>query len=400
MPLLSVDEAKERILNGVKPLGTEIVPLDRAFGRVLARDLKATRDQPPFEASAMDGYAVRHDDIVAVPVVLTVIGMSAAGHAYTGRIRPGQAVRIFTGAPLPKDADTVVIQENTRAEGDKATILEGARKGQNVRERGLDFAKGDVLLRSGTVLSARDVGLAAAANSPAFAVRRRPVVAILATGDELVLPGSEARADQIFASNGFALQGLVTRFGGIARDLGIVRDDLKATMRAIAKAADADILVTTGGASVGMHDLVQEALARSGIKLDFWKIAMRPGKPLMFARRGRQRIIGLPGNPVSALVCARIFLKPLLCAHLGVSTDEEPIEAHLAVPLSANDGRQDYVRAKLARKEGGAYEVKPFPKQDSSMQRTFAEASALIVRAPNAPAAAAGDPVPVLVFDF
>ncbi|MFL5259229.1 MAG: gephyrin-like molybdotransferase Glp [Hyphomicrobiales bacterium] len=400
MPLLSVDDAKERILKGVRPLGPEIVPLERAFGRVLARDVKATRDQPPFEASAMDGYAVRHGDVVAIPTMLTMIGMSAAGHAYAGRMRPGQAVRIFTGAPLPKDADTVVIQENTRAEGDKVTILEGARKGQNVRRRGLDFHKGDVLLRSGTVLSARDVGLAAAANHPALDVRRRPLVAILATGDELVLPGSEARADQIFASNGYALQGLVQRFGGTARDLGIVGDDLEATMRAIAKAADADILVTTGGASVGMHDLVQEALARSGIELDFWKIAMRPGKPLMFARRRRQRVMGLPGNPVSALVCARIFLTPLLCAHLGVSTDDEPIEAHLTVPLSANDGRQDYVRAKLARKDGAAYEVTPLPKQDSSMQRTYAQAGALIVRAPNAPAAAAGDPVPVLILDF
>jgi molybdopterin molybdotransferase len=400
MPLLSVDEAKERILKGVRPLGTEIVPLDLAFGRVLARDLKATRDQPPFEASAMDGYAVRLGDVVAIPTVLTMIGMAAAGHAYAGRMRPGQAVRIFTGAPLPKDADTVVIQENTRAEGEKVTILEGARKGQNVRRRGLDFRKGDVLLRAGTVLSARDVGLAAAANHPVLAVRRRPLVAILATGDELVLPGSEARADQIFASNGYALQGLVQRFGGTARDLGIVRDDLKATMRAIGMAADADILVTTGGASVGMHDLVQEALARSGIELDFWKIAMRPGKPLMFARRGRQRVMGLPGNPVSALVCARIFLKPLLCARLGISTADEPIEADLTVPLSANDGRRDYLRAKLARKGGAAYEVTPLPKQDSSMQRSFAEASALIVRAPNAPAAVAGDPVPVLILDF
>jgi molybdopterin molybdotransferase len=348
----------------------------------------------------MDGYAVRYADIETLPAVLSTIGMSAAGRAYAGRMKPGQAVRIFTGAPLPKDADTVVIQENAAVDGKNVTILEAVRAGQNVRGRGLDFRKGDVLLRAGATLSARDVGLAAAANHPALVVRRRPLVAILATGDELVLPGSRARRDQIFASNGLALQGLVTRFGGTAQDLGIVRDDLKATMRAIARAAQADILVTTGGASVGMHDLVQEALAKSGITLDFWKIAMRPGKPLMFARRGGQRIIGLPGNPVSALVCARIFLKPLLCAHLGLPLDEDLVEARLTTPLSANDGRQDYVRAKLGRKDGGTYEVAPFSKQDSSMQRAFAEASALIVRAPNAPAAVAGDPVPVLVLDF
>jgi molybdopterin molybdotransferase len=400
MPLLPVDEARARILKGVKPLAAEGVHLPDALGRVLARDVKAKRDQPPFDSSAMDGYALRIADAASAPAKLKTIGMSAAGHGFSGRIKAGEAVRIFTGAPVPKGADTVVIQENTEAQGDRVTITQAPNKGQNIRSRGLDFAKGDIVLRANTILTARDLGLAAAANHAELPVRRKPHVAILATGDELVPPGGLARADQIFASNGFALQGFISRFGGEARDLGIVRDDLKATMRAIARAGDAQVLITTGGASVGMHDLVQEALTRSGIKLDFWKIAMRPGKPLMFARHGRQRIIGLPGNPVSALVCARIFLKPLLSAFLGLPSGDDLIQARLAAPLPQNDQRQDYLRARLGRSSDGSYRATAFPKQDSSMQRTLAEAQGLIVRPPFAPAAAADDIVPVLPLDF
>ena len=400
MSLLSVDEAKARILKGVKPAAAETVGLEDALGRVLVRDVKATRDQPPFDSSAMDGYAVKFRDVTVPPARLLNIGMSAAGHAFGGRVKAGQAVRIFTGAPVPDGADTVVIQENTKVQGAAVTVLHAPRQGQNIRPRGLDFARGDVLLRASTILGARDLGLAAAANRSRLPVRRNPRVAILATGDELVRPGARPRADQIFASNGYALKGLIYRFGGKPFDLGIVGDDLRATMRAIARARDADVLVTTGGASVGMHDLVQEALTRSGIKLDFWKIAMRPGKPLMFAREGGRRIIGLPGNPVSALVCARIFLKPLLSGLLGLPSDDDLVEAQLEAPLPANDQRQDYVRAKLARAVDGSYRVSAFPKQDSSMQRTFAEAGGLIVREPFAPAVKEGSMVRVLPLDF
>ena len=294
----------------------------------------------------------------------------------------------------------MVVQENTEVEGDTVAILHPLRIGQNIRPRGLDFAKDDVLLRANIILSGRDLGLAAAANQANLPVRRKPHIAILATGDELVPPGVKPRADQIFASNGFALQGLISRFGGETDDLGIVRDDLRATMRAIARARDADVLITTGGASVGMHDLVREALTRSGITLDFWKIAMRPGKPLMFARNGRQRIIGLPGNPVSALVCARLFLKPLLSALLGLPDADDLIVGRLKAPLPENDQRQDYLRARLDRAGDGSYRVAPFPKQDSSMQRTLAEAGCLIVRPPMAPAAKEGDMVPILPLDF
>ena len=400
MSLLSVDEAKARILKGVKPAAAETVSLEDALGRVLVRDVNATRDQPPFDSSAMDGYAVKFRDVTVPPARLLNIGMSAAGHAFGGRVKAGQAVRIFTGAPVPDGADTVVIQENTKVQGAAVTVLHAPRQGQNIRPRGLDFARGDVLLRGSTILGARDLGLAAAANRSSLAVRRHPRVAILATGDELVRPGARPRADQIFASNGYALKGLIYRFGGKPFDLGIVGDDLRATMRAIGRARDADVLVTTGGASVGMHDLVQEALTRSGIKLDFWKIAMRPGKPLMFAREGGRRIIGLPGNPVSALVCARIFLKPLLSGLLGLPSDDDLVEAQLEAPLPANDQRQDYVRAKLARAVDGSYRVSAFPKQDSSMQRTFAEAGGLIVREPFAPAVKEGSMVRVLPLDF
>jgi molybdopterin molybdotransferase len=400
MSLLPVDEAKARILAQVKPLAAETVQLAAALGRVLASDVRAPRDQPPFNSSAMDGYAVRFEDVAAAPAHLKCIGLSAAGHSFAGRVRSGETVRIFTGAPVPAGADTVVIQEDAEAASAIVTVRQSPGHGQNIRSRGLDFRKGDVILRANTTLTARDLGLAAAANQPQLRVRRRPRVAVLATGDELVPPGSRARGDQIFASNGVALLGLVARFGGVAQDLGIVRDDLGAIMRAIERARDADILITTGGASVGIHDLVQEALVRSGIRLDFWKVAMRPGKPLMFARRGARRIIGLPGNPVSALVCARVFVKPLISALLGLPASDDLIAARLHGALPQNDHRQDYVRAKLARDREGSVAAVPYPRQDSSMQRTFAEADGLIVRQPYAPPAGNGEAVTVLPLDF
>jgi len=400
MALIPVDEARARILKGVKPLGVEAVPLEKALGRVLAKPLRAVRHQPPFDASAMDGYAVIAADAAAAPATLAMIGLSAAGHAFRGKLSRGQCVRIFTGAPMPKGADAVVIQENTEAEGKSIRILQPARPDQNVRHAGLDFRKGDALLPAGLTLGARDIGLAAAANAPELPVRRRPVVALIATGDELVLPGGKPRADQIVSSNSHALAAMAEHLGATVMNFGIVPDNLRATERAIAKAAKADILVTTGGASVGDHDYVQEALKNSGVAIDFWKIAMRPGKPFMYGRRKGQHVLGLPGNPVSSLVCARLFLKPLIDALLGLPAGDDLVEARLGAPMKENDGRQDYVRALLVETADGCRTVTPFAKQDSSMQRTFREAQALIVRPPHAPAASQTDVVKILRLDF
>ncbi|MFO1122478.1 MAG: gephyrin-like molybdotransferase Glp [Hyphomicrobiales bacterium] len=401
MALMPVEEARARILAGVKPLAAERVGLDAALGRVLAKPVRATRDQPPFAASAMDGFAVRAEDVATVPATLDIIGTSAAGQGFRRQLRTGQAVRIFTGAPLPPGADAVVIQENTvRPDADHVTIHAPARPAQNVRDRGLDFRHGEDLLPAAIRLNARDIGLASAGNAAAIAVRRRPVVAIFATGDELVLPGQRPRPDQIVSSNGKALAALVRQVGGEVMDLGIVPDNLRATVRAVRRAAPAHVLVTTGGASVGDHDFVQEALLSAGVKIDFWKIAMRPGKPFMYGRKSGQHVLGLPGNPVSALVCARLFLKPLLDTLLGLPTGDDHVMARLGSPMKANDERQDYVRARLDVGSDGSRVATPYAKQDSSMQRTFRNADCLIVRPPRAPAADAGALVPVLLIDF
>jgi molybdopterin molybdotransferase len=400
MALIPVEEARARILKNVKPLPAEAVTLEQALGRVLAKPLKAVRNQPPFDASAMDGYAVIAADVAHPPARLRLIGLSAAGHGFKGRLKRGDCVRIFTGAPVPKGADAVVIQENTLASGRAVTVLQTAKPEQNIRFAGLDFRKGDPLLTAGLTLGARDIGLAAAANAPKLAVRRRPVVALIATGDELVLPGGTPRADQIVSSNSHALAAMAQHLGATVVNLGIVADNLKATERAIRKASKADILVTTGGASVGDHDYVQEALKNSGVSIDFWKIAMRPGKPFMYGRRKGQHVLGLPGNPVSALVCARLFLKPLIDALLGFPAGDDLVEARLGASMKENDSRQDYVRATLVEAPDGTRTVTPFAKQDSSMQRTFREAQALIVRPPKAKVAGQGDVVKILRLDF
>ena len=400
MALIPVEEARARILKNVKPLPAAGVKLEQALGRVLAKPLKAVRNQPPFDASAMDGYAVIAADAATVPATLKLIGLSAAGHAFRGKLKRGECVRIFTGAPVPKGSDAVVIQENTSASGKAVTALQPVKTGQNIRFAGLDFRKGDTLLPPGLTLGARDIGLAAAANAPKLVVRRRPVVAIIATGDELVLPGGTPRADQIVSSNSHALAAMAQHLGATVVNLGIVPDNLKATERAIHKAAKADILITTGGASVGDHDYVQEALKNSGVAIDFWKISMRPGKPFMYGRRKGQHVLGLPGNPVSAIVCARLFLMPLIDALLGLPTVEDLVEARLGASMKVNDSRQDYVRAKLVEAPDGSRTVTPFDKQDSSMQRTFREAQVLIVRPPHAKVAGQGDVVQILRLDF
>ena len=401
MALLPVEDARDRILDKVRPLPAEAVALDAALGRVLAKPLRAIRNQPPFDSSAMDGYAVLAADVASTPVTLKVAGVSAAGHGFRGTLRSGQCIRIFTGAPLPKGADAVVIQENVRGlDKDQISVLEAVKPAQNVRFSGLDFRKGDGLLPAGIRLGARDIGLAAAANAAELHVRRRPRVTLIATGDELVLPGSKPNRDQIVSSNSHALAAMAQSLGAEVINLGGRRVINKATERAIARASGADVLITTGGASVGDHDYVQEALKNSGVRIDFWKIAMRPGKPFMYGRHRGQHVLGLPGNPVSALVCARLFLKPLLDRMAGLPVSDDLVEARLGAAMKQNDSRQDYVRATLAVSPDGARVVTPFAKQDSSMQRTFREAHALIVRPPHAPAAGIGDTVKILLLDF
>lgn len=400
MALLPVADALARILDGVKPLAAEKVVLAEANGRVLAATVKAKRAQPPFAASAMDGYAVRHADVVAPPVSLKLIGTSAAGHGFRGRVKAGTAVRILTGAPLPLGADTVIIQENTERDGAHLRVLETAALGRNIRRAGLDFKVGDVLVTAGQMLSPRDIGLLAAGNASVVAVRRKPRIVLFTTGDELVLPGQRPRRDQIVSSNSHALAAMVQLFGAEVVNLGIVKDSLKATIAAVRKGLGADVLLTTGGASVGDHDYVQAAFKACGVKIDFWKIALRPGKPFMYGRQGRTHVMGLPGNPVSALVTARIFLKPLIDAFAGLPAQDKPQSAVLNGDLPTNDNRQDYLRATLHVEADGRRLVTPFGLQDSSMQRTLQSSQALIVREPFAPAVASGALVSVIVLDF
>jgi molybdopterin molybdotransferase len=332
---------------------------------------------------------------------LTVIGQAAAGHAFDGSVGPGEAVRIFTGAPVPAGANTIVIQEDTSRDGDRVTAKVSSKSGEWIRPKGFDFAQGDVLLTAGRRLGARDLALAAAMNVASLPVRRRPRVAILATGDELVMPGDTPAPDQIISSIPYALMPLILAAGGQPERLGIARDTLDDLARHIARAREADILLTIGGASVGDHDLVQGALKAEGLALDFWQIAMRPGKPLMYGRLGRQRVLGVPGNPVSAILCSRIFLVPMLRRLLGiVGAPEDTRQGVLAGEVPENGPRQHYMRATLSQGANGEVEVTPARSQDSSLLTPLAHADCLIVRPPRAPAAKAGERVPVLTLDF
>jgi len=395
MSLLPVEEALTRLLAGIEPLPAEVVSVSCAVGRVLAEDLSARLTQPPFAASAMDGYAVRAAD--AIPgAALKIVGASRAGARFAGSFGPGETVRIFTGAPVPHGADAVLIQENAKRLGDAIEVLEPTTRARHIRPAGLDFRKGDVALRANMVLTPHALALAASMGHGDLPVRRKPRVVILANGDELVPPGATPGPDQIVSSNGVGLAALVQQAGGDAFDLGIAPDDRAAIGAFIGRAVGADILVTSGGASVGEHDLVQEALKDRGMALDFWKIAMRPGKPLMVGRIGDTRVLGLPGNPVSTFVCAELFLKPLLRAILGLQPLPDQATARLGTAMGANDTRQDYVRARLT-KAGRELVATPFELQDSSMMAILAAADALIVRPVGAPAAPRGAEVPVLL---
>jgi len=396
---MPVADALAAILAGAEPMGEEMVALEAAYHRVLARDIAARRTQPPQAMSAMDGYAVRACDASQVKARLKVVGEVAAGRPFDRALGPGETARIFTGGVIPAGADAVVIQEDTLVDGDTITITEAAISGRHIRPAGVDFREGDVLLRAGTRLSDRDLSLAASMNYPELAIRRRPKIALLATGDELVMPGATPGPGQIVYSNGYALRALARAEGAETVDLGIAADTLEATVAGIRRAQDcgADILVTTGGASVGDHDLVRQSLQAVGATMAFWKIAMRPGKPMMYGRLGTMRVIGVPGNPVSSYVCSLLFLVPLIRALSGASAvhnTREPVL--LGGDVGANDVREDYLRARLHTREDGALIATPVNHQDSSLLAYLSAAQALIVRAPFAPAAVTGDQCEIL----
>ena len=400
--LLTVEEALLKVLADVVPItdGHEADLLD-AHGAILLAPLLARHSQPPFDASAMDGYAVRAADVARLPVTLRCIGESAAGHGYAGPVGPGETVRIFTGAPMPAGTNAVIIQENARADGTSITVQAGAPDRDHVRPRGGDFQSGSQVLAANQRLEARHLTLAAAAGHARLTVRRAPVVAILATGDELVMPGQSPNADQIVCSNPFGVAAMVTAAGGTPRLLGIARDTVASLETKIALAAGSDVLVTLGGASAGDHDLVGPALALHGLELAFWKIAMRPGKPMLFGRLGETRVLGLPGNPVSSLITARLFLVPLIHALLGRSRTEPPaILATLGEPIAANGPRTHYMRGVRELGAKSSVTVRPLANQDSSLLVPLAAADCLIIRPIDAAAAPAGTTVPILPLDF
>ena len=398
MALMPVAEALQRVLADAKPLPTEVVSIDEAFGRVLTEDVVALRTQPPAAVSAMDGYAVRASDVAHAPVVLKVIGQVAAGHPFTGKVGPGEAARIFTGGIMPEGTDTVVIQELTTQDKNGVTIQKPTGAGRNVRNEGIDFAEHQTLLRQGQRLTARDLMLAAAMNHSRLNVHRKPTVAILGTGDELVPPGGSPGPGEIVYSNGFALAALARGNGALVHDLGIARDRIEDIAAAVRRARElnADILLTSGGASVGEHDLVQRALAAEGLELSFWRVALRPGRPMLHGRLGAMQVLGVPGNPVSAYVCAFLFLGPLIRKLAGRSDISDlPQSARLGRDLPANDERADYLRATLQDTSNGPVAT-PLPVQDSSLMAPLAKADCLLIREPHAPAAAAGSECVIL----
>jgi molybdopterin molybdotransferase len=366
---------------------------------VLARDIAARRTHPPQAMSAMDGYAVRAADAAHVNAKLKVIGEVAAGRPFDRALGAGEAARIFTGGVIPDGADAVVIQEDTVANDNCITVNEAAVTGRHIRPAGVDFREGDVLLSAGGRLTERDLSLAASMNYPELPVRRRPKVALLATGDELVMPGSTPGPGQIVYSNGYALRALARAEGADTVDLGVAADTMEATTSGIRRARDlgADILVTTGGASVGDHDLVKESLEAEKVTIAFWKIAMRPGKPMMHGRLGTMRVVGVPGNPVSSYVCTWLFVVPLIRALSGRKLIYHTREsALLGRDVGANDVREDYLRARLEERPDGSLIVTPVNHQDSSLLANLAAAQALLIRAPFAPAAKAGERCEIL----
>jgi molybdopterin molybdotransferase len=397
--LISVDEALSRVLAAAQAISdVETVGLLAARGRTLAGNIAALRTQPPTDVSAMDGYGLRAQDLAVAGARVQRVGTSAAGAPFDDVVQPGQCVRIFTGAAIPAGVDTVLLQEDALVDGDLVGATAPVIAGKHIRARGLDFAEGAVGLSAGVRLGPAEIGLAAAMNHAQLRVTRRPRIALLATGDELVPPGTPVGDDKIVCSNTYSVAALIEEAGGEAVDLGIAPDNLEATQAFIARARDCDALVTLGGASVGEHDYVKQALANSGMELGFWKLAMRPGKPLIHGVLNGRTVLGLPGNPVSSMVCAMLFLQPLVRKLSGGADyqKDRTQQAFLGADVKPNDFRQDFLRATLARDADGRLIATPFALQDSSMISIIARSQALVIRPPNSPAARAGEACRIL----
>jgi len=398
--LISVDDALEKILSKVRRLSAEDISISDARNRILAIDIASSVTQPPRAVSAMDGYAVSVNDLATTPTSLTQIGVSAAGQGFSSKIETGQTVRIFTGAPVPEGANAIVIQEAVEISGDQVIVSDPVPTGKYIRPAGLDFKKGDVLLTAGTQLNYRNLALAAAMNLPWLKVIRKPRIAILSTGNELVLPGEPRGPDQIISSNSIGLAGMVAANGGLPINLGIAKDNPEAIKDIISNISGIDMLVTIGGASVGEYDLIKPVLGEEGLNIIFSRVAMRPGKPLIFGILSGFPMLGLPGNPVSAGITATLFLKPAMDKMLGAEATSHVTEtATLGRDLDPNDKRQDYLRASVSIGKMGETIATPFSKQDSSMLATFAKAQCLVIRPPFAPALAAGQPVEIIRLD-
>ena len=408
-PLMKVDEARTRILASMPLMPGEEISIINGLGRITHGDIISRRTQPPLALSSMDGYAVRFSDVQEIPSKLTRVGSAPAGRAYPNALNRNEAVRIFTGGPIPVGADTIVIQENVDAEsendGANLQVNQQPTKGQYIRSAGLDFQMGELGIKAGRKLTARDIGLAAAMNVPWMSVRRRPKVAILATGDEIVRPGDNINPHQIVSSNSYTLAALIKAAGGEPIILGIAPDTIEGIQSFFETEIGADLIITTGGASVGQHDLIQKALVKdsfgtNGLDIDFWRIAMRPGKPMIFGRISDTPMLGLPGNPVSTMVCGLIFVKPAIKKMLGACViNDNTTKASLLEPLLENDERQDYVRAINFINEDGRKVVKAFDRQDSSMMKLLTHANCLIVRPPHDHSHIAGEEVEILEFE-
>ena len=397
--MLSVAEAQARILADLVPTGPELVPLADSWGRIVAADIVARLDNPPADVSSMDGYAVRAADCTPGGV-LSLVGESPAGHPFAGQVGPGETVRIYTGSLVPDGADAILIQENAQEDKGAVTVTVPPGSGQYIRRQGQDFAQGKVVVPAGRALTARDIGLVAAANHAWVPVRRRPVVVILSTGDEIALPGEPIAPGGIANSNTPMLAALVRACGGVPVMLPSARDTASDIARLAQGIETADLLLTAGGASVGRYDLVQQGLEQIGLSVDFWKIAMRPGKPLMHGRIGRVPVLGLPGNPVAALVCGLVFALPAIRTLAGHTAPHLPEDmAILGGDLPENDRRADYLRATLSRAPDGGLIATAFSRQDSAMLHTLASSEALIMRPPHAPPARAGTPCRIIRLD-
>lgn len=395
--MISVQEAFDLVVAGFSPLSSETVSLKDAHGRVLSEDVAAKLFHPPADVSSMDGYAVRAEDVADVPVTLIQVGESAAGGSFEGTVGKGQAARIFTGAAVPEGADAIVIQENTETDDDQIKVLTSVPKAKFIRPKGMDFCESDVLLKAGQIMTARDIAVAAAMNAPWLAVRRKPRVAVLATGNELVMPGEPLSPGQIISSNSIALESYVAACGGETINLGIAKDTEASLLECLQGAKGADLLVTMGGASVGDYDLVGKVLGDEGMDLGFYKVAMRPGKPLIFGRLGDVPVLGVPGNPVSAAVSTIIFVRAAIQVMLGLPTSSTTGEtAKLGEDLPANDERQDYLRSKFSQDADGNQVVVSAKTQDSAMLARLAQSDCLVIRAPHAAPASAGERVGII----